>query len=236
MTRNLSFLLLAGALILVMLTVGIYYAVRLRASAQNRVGHSVAKTQLSSIVTVLIKSRWMRFGRQGSARTDDFARELEPDEIWKILGELDGVKRLESNSRVLVEMATYLQRSYPEATAVAEELRLHARELEWQVGRLGMAAEQGSLEFHIATYAQNVAVAYYLMEQRLQSLCQQTNMTNFRPVVRHSRHSCSRRPLLRCARFIPNSLRPRRPVRQHRRLCHRPGATHPALPSGGRQR
>jgi hypothetical protein len=90
------------------------------------------------------------------------------------------VKRLESNSRVLVEMAAYLQRSHPKAAAVAEELRVHARELELHVGRLRMAEEQGSLEFHIATYAQNAAIAYYLMEQRLQALCQQTNVRTFR--------------------------------------------------------
>jgi hypothetical protein len=36
----------------------------------------------------------------GKRRTDRLARELEPDEIWKRLGGLDGVKRLESNSQV----------------------------------------------------------------------------------------------------------------------------------------
>jgi hypothetical protein len=112
----------------------------------------------------------------GKRRTDRLARELEPDEIWKRLGGLDGVKRLESNSQVLVEMASYLQRTYPDAAAVAEELRLQAKELELYVGRLKMADEQGSLEFHIATYAQNAAIAYYLMEQRLQELCQRANV------------------------------------------------------------
>jgi hypothetical protein len=73
-------------------------------------------------------------------------------------------------------MASYLQRTYPDAAAVAEELRLQAKELELYVGRLKMADEQGSLEFHIATYAQNAAIAYYLMEQRLQELCQRANV------------------------------------------------------------
>ena len=154
MTRNLSFLLLAGALILVILSVGIYYAVRLKASSQtqwNALLEKLIAIDRDNVDRVALDAIWP----SGQRRTDDLARELEANEIWELLGELDGVKRLESNSRVLVEMATYLQRSYPEAAAVAEELRLHARELEWQVGRLGMAAEQGSLEFHIATYAQN---------------------------------------------------------------------------------
>jgi hypothetical protein len=122
----------------------------------------------------------------GQRRTDRRARELEPDEIWKRLGGLDGVKRLESNSRVLVEMASYLQRTYPDGAAVAEELRLQAKELELYVGRLRMADEQGSLEFHIPTYAQNAAIAYYLMEQRLLALCQRANVQSFRPL--HGTH------------------------------------------------
>jgi hypothetical protein len=89
----------------------------------------------------------------GQRRTDKLAREPESDEIWKLLGGLDGVKRFGSNSRVLVEMAAFLQRSQPEAAAVAEDLRVYGRELELHVGRLRMADEQGSLGFHIATYA-----------------------------------------------------------------------------------
>jgi len=42
--------------------------------------------------------------------------------------------------RVLVDLATYLQRYYPEALVVAEQLRLNAREIEWHVGRLKGAA------------------------------------------------------------------------------------------------
>jgi hypothetical protein len=79
-------------------------------------------------------------------------------------------------------MASHLQRSYPDAAGVAEELRLQAKELELYVERLRMADEQGSLEFHIATYAQNAAIAYYLMEQRLQALCQQAKVQSFRPL------------------------------------------------------
>jgi hypothetical protein len=179
MSRNLSFLFLAGILIAVILVVGIRYALRLRASTRTEweaLLKSLTAIDRDGVDTVALDA----IESSGRRRTDQLARELEPNEIWKLLGGLEGVKRLESNSRILVEMAAYLQRSHPEAAAVAEELRLQAKELELHVGRLRMADEQGSLEFHVPTYAQNVAIIYYLMEQRLQVLCQQTNMRTFR--------------------------------------------------------
>jgi hypothetical protein len=181
MSRNLSFLFLAVVLIAFVLSVVTFYALRLRASARTEwealLGDLLAIDR-EGVDTVALDA----IEPLGQRRTDALARELEPDEIWKRLGGLDGVKRLESNSHVLVEMAAYLQRSYPEAAAVAEELRLQARELEVYVGRLKMANEQGSLEFHIPTYAQNAAIAYYLMEQRLQSLCQKAKVQSFMPL------------------------------------------------------
>jgi hypothetical protein len=103
----------------------------------------------------------------GRRRTDDLARELRPEQIWKLLGGLDGLEVLEKNSHVLIEIAMYLKRWHPEAGAAAEELTLQAKDLEWQVGRLKMAAEKGHLQFHFASYAQNATISYYLMTQRL---------------------------------------------------------------------
>lgn len=118
----------------------------------------------------------------GHRRTDKRARKLGPKEIWTLLGEIDGIKKLELNGRVFVEIAIYLQKLHPEAATAVRELRLQARELEWHVGRLKMAEEEGSLEFHVPTYAQNAAIGYYLMEIRLRSLCQQINLCVFEPL------------------------------------------------------
>jgi hypothetical protein len=175
----LPFLFLAGVLIVAILGVGGYYSWRIRKSARTRWEELLKRLiaiDRNGVDVVALDA----IEPSGNRRTDPSARELEPDRIWELLGGLEGVERLESNSRVLVDMAAHLQRSYPEAAAVAEELRLQARELEWHVGRLRMADEQGSLEFHIGTYAQNAAIAYYLMEQRLQALCQRANVPSFR--------------------------------------------------------
>ncbi len=179
MTRNLSFLILAVVLVIVIAMIGLYFASRLRASARTRwedLLMSLVAIDRTGVDRVALDA----IDPSGERRTDQLARELEPNEIWKLLGGIDGIKKLEMNSHVLIEMAAFLQRSVPEAAVVAEDLRLQAKELEWHVERLRMAHEQGSLEFHIPTYAQNAAITYYLMEQRLQALCQRKNVPTFR--------------------------------------------------------
>ena len=109
----------------------------------------------------------------GKQRNDQGSAILEPPEIWKLLGGMEGVEALEANSRVLIDLAFYLQKWYPEALIVAEQLRLSAREIEWQVGRLKGAAQTGKLESAFPMYAQRAAAAYYLMTQRLLDLYEQ---------------------------------------------------------------
>ena len=103
----------------------------------------------------------------GKPRKDDRAKELSPEQIWDLTGGLEGLEALEANSRVLVEMASFVQRWFPDASKTADELRLIAREIEWHVGRLRAAADSGKLEGWFANYAQNAAAAYYVMTRRL---------------------------------------------------------------------
>jgi hypothetical protein len=177
----LQFVLLAGVLIVVIVGMGGYYFWRLRVTAEagwEDLLRRLIAIDHNGVDAVALDA----IEPSGERRTDRLARELDPGRIWELLGGLEGVERLEVNSRVLVEMAAFLKRTYPEAAEVAENLRLQARELELHVARLRMAAEQGSLEFHISTYAQNAAIGYYLMERQLHLLCQRTNVPTFRPL------------------------------------------------------
>jgi len=56
------------------------------------------------------------------------------------------LKTLERNCAVLVDLVFYVQQWYPEALAIAEQLRLNAREIEWHIGRLKSAAKAGRAE------------------------------------------------------------------------------------------
>ena len=102
---------------------------------------------------------------------------LEPSQIWKLIGGLDGLEVLETNSEVLIDLAFYVQQWHPEALVIAERLRLDARELKWHVARLKGAALTGNLEISFPFYAQRAAVTYYLMTRRVLGLYEAGNFS-----------------------------------------------------------
>jgi hypothetical protein len=106
----------------------------------------------------------------------DTGTAVEPSDILQLIGGLKGLEILEKNSQVLIEMASYLQRSYPEALIIAEQLRQNAREIESHVGRLRGAAQNGNLEISFPFYGQRAIATYYLMTRRLLNLCEQGNV------------------------------------------------------------
>lgn len=113
---------------------------------------------------------------EGSASDSDA---MDPQRIWALLGGLDGLELLEHNCRVLVDLAAYVQRWYPEALVVAEQLRLNAREIEWHVSRLKGAAQTGNLEACFADYAQRATLTYYRMTQHVLELYRQAGLAQF---------------------------------------------------------
>lgn len=107
---------------------------------------------------------------------DDTGMTVEPSDILQLIGGLKGLEILEKNSQVLIEMASYLQRSYPEALIIAEQLRQNAREIESHVGRLRGAAQNGHLEVNFPFYGQRAVATYYLMTRQLLNLYEQGNV------------------------------------------------------------
>ena len=120
----------------------------------------------------------------GEPRSEEHPRELGRQDIWKLLDGMEGINRIESNSRVLIEMAAYLQRWHPEAAEIAEELRLEASRLEWHVQRLRAAESNHCLDLHFHSYGQRAAVSYYLMLQRVLALYQHSQEALFGDVQR----------------------------------------------------
>ena len=184
MTREMvSFFIIVAVLCLVLVVTSVVYYRRLRASARRTWEDllsaliSIDRPALQTVALDAIDT----FGRE---RTDSEAKELDREQIWILLGGLDGVERLEKNSRVLIEIAAYLQRWHPEAATAAEELRLEARKLEWHVERLRSAKQNGSLELNFAMYGQNAAVSYYLMREKLLRLYQGAQAPLFRDLQR----------------------------------------------------
>ncbi len=120
----------------------------------------------------------------GEPKTEEHSRELGRKDIWKLLGGMDGINKIDNNARVIVEMAAYLERWHPEAAETAEALRLEARRLEWHVGRLRAAEINKCLDYHFHSYGQHAALSYYTMLKRVLALAQQNSGASFADLQR----------------------------------------------------
>jgi hypothetical protein len=113
----------------------------------------------------------------GRPRMADNAGHLDPSEVWRLTGGLEGLEVLERNSEVLIDLAFYVQQWYPEALVIAERLRLDARELKWHVKRLKGAAQKGNLQTSFPFYAQRAVVSYYRMTRQVLNLYEAGNFS-----------------------------------------------------------
>jgi hypothetical protein len=171
--RNLYFVVLAAFLLVALSGTLVRYTLRARRSAGDTwedLLHRLTWIDREAIATIALDALGP-LDERGNPRPQDESFTLDDDAIWKLLGGLDGLEVVERNCRVLVDLATYLQRYYPEALVVAEQLRLNAREIEWHVGRLKGAARTGNLRSSFTDYAQRAVVTYYRMTRLLLDLC-----------------------------------------------------------------
>lgn len=167
--RDLYFVLFAVLLLAGLTAALLHYHLRSRRSAGatwEDLLHRLVWIDRDAITTIALDA----VSEEGGSRPQGDCFALDPSVIWNLLGGLQGLEVIERNCEVLVELATYLQRWYPEALIAAEQLRLNAREIEWHVGRLKGAAQTGNLEASFAAYAQRAVVIYYVMTRHVLTL------------------------------------------------------------------
>ena len=114
----------------------------------------------------------------------DDSHQLDPDLIFEMIGGMNGLDAIEQNCDVLIDLATYVQRWYPEALQIAEELRLNAREIKWHIGRLRGASQTGHLRDQFPIYAQRAVATYYLMTRSLLVLYEGVELPEFTDLQR----------------------------------------------------
>ncbi len=120
----------------------------------------------------------------GMPRDVEDAATLEPSQLWRLIGGLEGLEAMEKNSEVLIDLASYIQQWYPQALLIAEKLRLDAREIKWHVARLKGAAQNGNLQISFPFYAQRAVVTYYLMTRRVLELYEAANFSTLADLQR----------------------------------------------------
>ncbi len=174
--QNLYFLVAIVVFVTVLVAIAGYYYLSARRSSQVSWEELLAKLtwidrNVIAEVALDVADDDDMDSSDGIAVTDG----LEPAQLWKMIGGLKGLEVLEENSKVLIDLACYLQREYPEALPIAEQLRLDSRALQWHVGRLRGAAKTGNLEISFPFYAQRAVATYYVMTRRLLALYEATN-------------------------------------------------------------
>jgi hypothetical protein len=171
-------LIVTGIVFVTLVVTGVLYTWRLRRSSRKtweELMGQIVPINRQGIDAVVLDA----VEPSGERRSDEHRRELGRTEIWNLLGGMDGIRRMENNSSVLIEMAAYLERWHPEAADTAEEIRLEARNLRWQTRWLYEAEKNHCLEQHFHSYGQNAAISYYRMVKKTVSLFQHTEASLF---------------------------------------------------------
>jgi hypothetical protein len=166
------FLLTAVVFAMSLIGVATYYLLRARRASRNAWSSLLARLQqidrgkVAAVALDLLEDR-------------DSGQQLQPDLIYQMIDGMEGLDALEQNCEVLIDLATYVQRWYPEALELAEELRLNAREIKWHIGRLRGASATGHLREQFPVYAQRAVATYYLMTRSLLVLYEGVQLPEF---------------------------------------------------------
>jgi hypothetical protein len=158
--RQALFLFAVAAFASILVGIAVYYILRARKASRNAwrtlLGRlkQIDRDKFATVALDLLED-------------GDAQRQLDPGLIFEMIDGMQGLDALEQNCDVLIDLATYVQKWYPEALELAEELRLNAREIKWHVGRLRGASRTGHLHEQFPIYAQRAVATYYLMTRSL---------------------------------------------------------------------
>jgi hypothetical protein len=111
--------------------------------------------------------------------------ERDPDDIWDLVGGVDGLTRMKENSNIFIALASYAQRLSPEGnTMVAARLRRDDLALRRAVLGLAVGKTLGYGRARVSLYVHEAASAYYLMQKRLLALYRASQPALY-PVLDH---------------------------------------------------
>jgi hypothetical protein len=173
--RAALFLVAVGVFVVCLPAIAVYYFRRVRRSSGDN-WENILKRLVPVDRSCVAEVALDIIDESGQQRRDESSAVLEPSEIWKLVGGMEGLKAIEANCVVLIDLAFYVQQRYPEAVVTTEQLRLNAREIAWHVERLKAAAESGKLDSVFAMYAQRATATYYLMTRQVLALYEQDGL------------------------------------------------------------
>ncbi len=110
-------------------------------------------------------------------RPDGDQLRVEPDEMWRIVGGLEGIGRLKANARVMLELAVFAERwNWEQGPVIAEMIRRDALRLNKAVFRIELALIFRFGFVRSSFNLQEAASSYYLIRGRLLGLYRVTHI------------------------------------------------------------
>lgn len=177
-SRSAFFLAALAVFVAGLLVVGAYYSLRVRSRRKYPYGKwdDILRrfTQVDRDNIALIALDFI--DESGRRRPTNPDTDLDPEQIWPLIGGMQGLAALEHNCDVLIDLVFYVQQWYPEALAITEQLRPNAREIKWHISQLKGAEKTGRLKEAFPDYAQRAVVTYYLMTRRVLAVYEQANL------------------------------------------------------------
>ncbi len=96
---------------------------------------------------------------------------VDPDELWTMIGGWDGLKQMQTNTEVLLALASQAKAwNLGGSTLVAEQMQSEAIDMRRTAMRLKLGRICGYYKKHTAVYVQETACAYYDISERLLAL------------------------------------------------------------------
>lgn len=97
--------------------------------------------------------------------------QLEPGDMWALLGGKEGLRRMKNNAEIMIALAAYASRwNLIEAAIVAERMRHDSIMLRRALFRIRIDAMTHRRPLQIPFYLHQAASSYYLMVRRLLAL------------------------------------------------------------------
>jgi hypothetical protein len=105
---------------------------------------------------------------------------LGPDEMWELVGGLDGLRRMRRNANLIIQLAAYVQRwNFEESVIVAERIRHDAIILKRALFRIQLQILFSFYKLRVPFYVPQAAASYYLMTRRVLALYQTNQFVLF---------------------------------------------------------
>lgn len=157
--------LLLGSLVPLMLRAMARHRKRLAASLPELFDRlqPLSRNGLEVVAGDMLEPTPDRIDLRGEAR-------IEPSLTWTLLGGLEGLKVLEKNAGVLIDIAYFLQQWSTEAVEVTEHLRLSAQDIRREIHWLKRSLHRRGSDVSVPLRLQRIAGSYYLMTRRVIAL------------------------------------------------------------------